>query len=82
MNDTIEKFTRQEILEKLQTLPESYQRMFLRMYNYSVSSESNNPADYISETVSNLPTDKLDWALTQIENSIKKLQEKNSNDNK
>jgi hypothetical protein len=74
MNDTIEKFTRQEILEKLQTLPESYQRMFLRMYNYSVSSESNNPADYISETVSKLPVDKLDWALTQIENSIKKLQ--------
>ena len=67
MNKTIEEFTREEIKEKLKTLPQGNVNMFMRMY------AGNNTNKTVNEVVDEMPVEKLDWALTQIENSQKKL---------
>ena len=67
MNPTIEKFARQQILDGLKTLPDGWQGLFKRMYAHKT------PHADIESVVSGIPAEKLDWALTQVENSIKKL---------
>ena len=54
MNITIAILTRKKIKEGLTKLPESWQNMFKRMYG----------------DVNTMPDEKLDLALTQVENSI------------
>lgn len=71
MNTTIENIIRDKIKEGLSQLPESWGNMFKRMYN------KGNLETSINEVIDNMPTKKLDWALTQVENSIKKLNKKN-----
>lgn len=69
MNKTIEKFARERIKQGLALLPPEWQMTFKRMYSH------NNLDAPIEEVVETMPTDKLDWALTQIENSIVKLED-------
>lgn len=68
MNNTVSEFTRQQIKDGLNQLPESWQMMFKRMYSH------NNLDLDIDEVVDNMPDEKLDWALSQVENSLKKIQ--------
>ena len=68
MNKSVLDFTRQQIIDGLKQLPESWVKMFNRMYN------SKNLDAPIEETVELMPDEKLDWALSQVENSIKKSQ--------
>lgn len=67
MNSTIDNFTREQIKEGLKSLPDNWQLMFKRMYSHK-----NLEAD-IDEVVNKMPSNKLDWALSQVENSINKL---------
>ena len=67
MNSTIDNFTRKQIKEGLKSLPDNWQLMFKRMYSHK-----NLQAD-INEVVDKMSSDKLDCALSQVENSINKL---------
>jgi hypothetical protein len=66
MNVTIEAYARNKIKEGLVKLPEGWQMRFKQLY-------ANGKLDIaIVDLVDSLPAEKLDWALTQVENSIKK----------
>jgi len=67
MNNTVIEFTRNAIKEGLAKLPESNHMIFKRMYSHK-----NLDAD-INDVVDNMPDDRLGWALTQVENSLKKI---------
>ncbi len=67
MNITVEQFTRDEIKKGMKLLPESWSLMFKRMYSHK-----NLDAD-INDVIDLMPSDKLDRALSQVENSITKL---------
>ncbi len=67
MNKSISDFTRQQIKEGLKQLPDNWQMMFKRMYSH------NNLDCDIVTVVDNMPDEKLDWALSQVENSLKKI---------
>lgn len=66
MNSTIEKFTRAEIKQGLNKCTEPQQLLFKRMYSHK------NTALPIDIVVDNMPIEKLDWALTQIEKTFQK----------
>ena len=68
MNNKVSDFTREEIKDGLKQLPEKWQLMFKRMYSH------NNLELDIDSVVDNMPDDKLDWALTQVENSLAKIE--------
>lgn len=67
MNKSISDFTRQQIKEGLKQLPDNWQMMFKRMYSH------NNLDCDIVTVVDNMLDEKLDWALSQVENSLKKI---------
>lgn len=67
MNKTVSNFTKQQIKEGLKQLPDDWQMMFKRMYAH------NNLDCDIETVVDNVPDEKLDWALSQVENSLKKI---------
>ncbi len=67
MNTTISNLTREKIKEGLCELPESWQNMFKRIYHHIATDCSLN------ELVDKLPVENLDMALTQVENSLNKL---------
>ena len=67
MNKTVDSFIRKELKDGLAKLPESNQMMFKRIYSHLDLDESiNNIVDF-------MPDEKLNWALTQVENSLKKI---------
>lgn len=68
MNKQLEDYARQKIKEGLSKLSEGHQTIFKRMYSHENSRLS------INEVVDNMQKEKLDWALTQVQNSLKKLQ--------
>lgn len=70
MNKTVIEFTRKQIKEGLVGLPDSWQMLFKRMYSHT------NLELPINEVVDNMPVSKLDFALTQVEKSIQKLNDK------
>ncbi len=74
MNKQVERLTRKEIKSGLKQLPDNWQLMFKRMYKpqpYYYIDENSEAS--INDIVDKMPSDKLDRALTQIENSIDKL---------
>ncbi len=66
MNASIADYARGRILEGLLKLPEGHQKLFKRMYSH------NDLASTIEDVVKNMEEGKLDWALTQVQNSLKK----------
>lgn len=68
MNKSVELFIKEEIKSKIAKLPEGWQMRFKRMYSHK-----DLEAD-INDVIDNMPTDKLEWALTQVENSITKIE--------
>lgn len=66
MNPTVAEFIRKQIKEGLTLLPEKSQILFKRMYSHK---DPDKPIDAIIDA---MPTDQLDWALTQVQNSLKK----------
>ena len=68
MNKQLEDYARQKIKEGLSKLSEGHLAVFRRLYSHENSKLS------IDEIVDNMSEKKLDWALTQVQNSLKKLQ--------
>jgi len=70
MNKTLEKFARDTLKENLEWLAlrnTSYIRRFKQMYS------PGNLDLSIVEVVDNMPAEKLDWALTQVQNTFDKI---------
>ena len=70
MNNQLQAFARKTLKEGLAQLPEGWQRRFKQMYAFG-----NLDTD-IKAVVDNMPNDKLDWAMQQVENSLAKLNER------
>src|SRR5881227_2872342 len=68
MNHLLEKFARDWLKEHLAMLPESNHRVFRLMYSHK---DLEKP---IAAVVDAIPITKLDWAMTQVENSLKKAE--------
>jgi len=66
MNKTIETFARKTLKVSVKQCTETQQHIFKRMYSH------NNLDLTTNEIINNISTDKLDWALTQVEITLKK----------
>lgn len=77
MNETIEIFARDTLKFSLQKLPEGWQNKFKLMYGCQHSAEVALSIP-IEAVVDGIPSDKLDWALSQVENSLRKIHKDNS----
>lgn len=75
MSDTLKEFARTKILEGLNDLPETWQEKFKLMYGRQGGHRSVEDAVAMSleDIVKEMPEEKLDWAMQQIERSIKQL---------
>jgi hypothetical protein len=73
MNKQLQEFARQEIKAGLSLLPESHRIIFRRMYSHKDLSKD------INLVVDDMPDDKLDWAMQQVQNSINKLNKEATN---
>lgn len=67
MNETLQLYAREQMLEGLKQLPNEWQMTFKKMYSHK---DLEKPIEAI---VNDMPSDKLDWALSQIERSLAKL---------
>lgn len=67
MNEQLQQFARENLKKGLSQLPDGWQHKFKQMYSHG-----NLTLD-ISQVVDNMPEDKLDWAMEQVENSLKKI---------
>ncbi len=67
MNETLQKCARSELKKGLAKLPKARQLLFKRMYSHK-----NLDAD-INDVVDNIPEDKLDTALQQVERTLYKF---------
>jgi hypothetical protein len=74
MNKQLQDFARATLLAGLNKLPEGWQNRFKQMYaGNSKRSVHDTWAIPLTEVVSAIPADKLDWAMTQVQNSLDKL---------
>jgi hypothetical protein len=75
MNPTLEAFARQQLIDGLGKLPNGWVRLFKLMYGRHEGERSIEEAAAmdIAAVVAEMPADKLDWALSQVENSLRKL---------
>ncbi len=64
MNETIVVFAREQIKEGLAKLEDAHRLRFNRMYSH------DNLQRPVNEVVDNMPEDKLNWALSQVERSM------------
>lgn len=66
MNHILQKFARDWLKEQLAKLPDSNVDIFKRMYSpFAIAAP-------IDRVIDQMPADKLDWAMTQVENTLKK----------
>lgn len=75
MNRHLIDFARKYLKDNLAKLPKSWHETFILMYgrdNERRSVEEAKALD-INDVVDNMPTDKLDWAMSQVENSLRKF---------
>ena len=72
MNKQLEDFARANIKEGLAKLPESNQRTFKLMYARENGRRSvgDAVAMQINDVVDIMESEKLDWALTQVQRSV------------
>jgi len=66
MNDQIQEFARQSLKDGLAKCTEGHQGVFKRMYSFDDQSLS------MDEVVDRMPAEKLDWAMQQVQNTIRK----------
>jgi len=64
MNETLEQFAREYLKKGLAQLPDKNQLLFKRMYSHQ---DTDKPIDKV---VDDMTTDKLDWAMTQVQNTL------------
>lgn len=68
MNSQLAAYAREKIKEGLGDLSEGHRMVFKRLYSH------NNIEMPINDVIKNMPDEKLNWALTQVQNSLNKLQ--------
>lgn len=75
MNEQLQNYARTALLDGLQQLPESHQEFFKLMYGRDDGRRSVEDAKAmpIEDVVSQMPDNKLDWAMQQVQNSINKI---------
>jgi hypothetical protein len=66
MNDTIKQFAKQQLKDGLAKSTEPEQQMFKRMYSHK------NLELPINDVVDNMPDEKIDMALSQVERTLNK----------
>lgn len=66
MNATLAAYARQQIKTNLSACSEGQRSIFMRMYSHKDLDRS------LADAVDALPADKLDWALSQTENTLRK----------
>lgn len=66
MNTSTEIWVRGEIKKQLALCTDGQQTMFKRMYAHNDLDQS------ISTIVDNMPVEKLEWALSQVERTLEK----------
>lgn len=66
MNKTLSEYGRAQLKENLSFCNEAQQLLFKRMYS------RNNLELPINEVVDNMPDDKIDWAMQQVERTLSK----------
>ena len=64
MNQQLENYAREELKTSLESCNKKQQLMFKRMYSHS------NLELPINEVVDNMPSEKLDWAMQQVERTL------------
>jgi hypothetical protein len=67
MNIYLQNFAREFMKDGLAKLPEKNHDIFRRMYSHKDLEKD------INQIVDDLPEDKLDWAMMQIQRSVDKL---------
>jgi len=67
MNNQLQKFARDTLKAGLVQLPKENQIIFKRMYSHK---DLSKPIDKV---VDDMPVDQLDWAMTQVQNTIDNL---------
>ena len=67
MHKKIINYAKEEIKSGLEKLTDKHRLFFKRLYSHG------NLDKPVNDIVNELPSDKLSWALTQVENSNKKL---------
>jgi len=75
MNIQLQTFARSKLLEGLNQLPDEWQNKFKLMYARDEGKRSTKDALAmpISEVVEQMNPDHLDWAMTQVANSLIKM---------
>jgi hypothetical protein len=67
MNEQLKNFAKTQLKDGLKQLPDNMQTIFKRIYS------PDNLELSIDEVVNNIPQEKLDWAMRQVENSLQKI---------
>jgi hypothetical protein len=80
MNDTLKQFARQQIKDGLNKLPIDHHRIFKLMYGrggYTPGTTTRTAEEAevlpIHQVVDEIPAEKLDWAMQQVDNSLRKI---------
>jgi hypothetical protein len=75
MNEQLKSYARRSLKDGLAQLPETWHQKFKLMYARDGGRRSveESLAMPINEVVDMMPEDKLGWAMSQVENSLKKL---------
>jgi len=80
MNNELQQFARQQLKDGLNKLPTDYHRIFKLMYGrggYTPGTITRTVEEAealpIYLVVDEIPADKLDWAMQQVSNTLKKL---------
>jgi len=78
MNKVLVSTARQYLLNTVPSLPEGCQKVFRLMYGRDGGKRSVDDAKAMSieDVVVEIPEESLSWAMTQVENSLKKLEAK------
>jgi hypothetical protein len=74
VNAKLELFARTELRHDLQRCSEAEQRMFKLMYGRNAGKRNVEDTERmtIGEVVAEIPAVKLDWAMQQVANTLKK----------
>jgi hypothetical protein len=74
MNEQLQELARASLKESLASLPESNQRLFKLMYGRNGGRRSVEEAEVMSidAVVDEMEAKSLDWAMTQVANTIVK----------
>jgi hypothetical protein len=74
MNDQLQAFARKMLIDGLNKLPSENQRIFKLMYGRDNGNRSVSDSEslVIETVVTEMPEEKLDWAMQQVQRTLDK----------